>query len=206
MRKVFRYFIKSHGVKKLQVGILVTIGIIISVIIIGILLNPVEKTIEIGDLIDEEIITEKNVTPEIQEKLDEIKKKNLENQYTPKDREWITSGPFQIDRSEYILGEKIFMRIGGLQPNEQGQVIFLRPLNETHHTIYLTIPFDGMQKEGFNYYVEPDLSKMKNICAVEDILGEWIIVLKGTEYENLYFKIINEILPGEEDDYNESVC
>ena len=26
----------------------------------------------------------------------------------------ITSGPFQIDRSEYALGEKIFLRIGGL--------------------------------------------------------------------------------------------
>ena len=47
--------------------------------------------------------------------------------YTPKPREWITSGPFQIDRSEYVLGEKIFLRIGGLNHNEEGEVIFHRP-------------------------------------------------------------------------------
>ena len=39
----------------------------------------------------------------IQEKLDEIEKNKLENVYQPKDREWITSGPFQIDCSEYIF-------------------------------------------------------------------------------------------------------
>ena len=40
--------------------------------------------------------------------IDEIEKINLENEYSPKPREWITSGPFQIDRIKYVLGEKDF--------------------------------------------------------------------------------------------------
>ncbi len=47
-------------------------------------------------------------------------------------RVWQTSGPFQIDREQYVLGELVLMRIGDLQPNEKGQVTFLIPLNETH--------------------------------------------------------------------------
>jgi hypothetical protein len=189
---------------KLQSGLSIGIGVII--IILAISLSSTQQVIEVNDSTNKEIILDEKILPEIQEKLNEIEKTNLENQYTSKDREWITSGPFQIDRSEYILGEKIFMRIGGLQPDEHGQIIFLRPLNETHHTVYLSIPFDGMQKGGFNYYAEPALSKFKNICSVDDILGEWIVVFEETEYKNLYFKIINQILPGEEDDYDVPVC
>ena len=43
-------------------------------------------------------------------KLDEIEKINQKMNISPKPREWITSGPFQIDRSEYVLGEKIFLK------------------------------------------------------------------------------------------------
>jgi hypothetical protein len=192
-------------VKKSQVGISGGIGIITIIVILGVLFNSVEETIEVEDLMGKEIRIEENVLPEIQEKLDEIKKNNLENSYTSKDREWITSGPFQLDRSEYMLGEKIFMRIGGIQPDEKGQVVFFRPLNDTYHSVYLTIPFDGMGKGGFNKYLEPSLSKYKEICSVDDIIGEWMVTFRGTEYENLYFKIINEIEPGEENDYV-SVC
>ena len=34
-----------------------------------------------------------------------------ENPYYPKEREWISSGPFKLDRSEYVLGEKLFVNI-----------------------------------------------------------------------------------------------
>jgi hypothetical protein len=188
-------------VKKSQVGISGGIGIITIIIILGVLFNSVEETIEVEDLMDNEITIDENMLPEIQEKLDVIKKNNLENQYISKDREWITSGPFQLDRSEYLLGEKIFMRTSGIQPNEKGEAIFLRPLNETHHSIYITISFDGMQKGAFNFYVEPALSEFKKICSVDDVLGEWIVVFQGTQYKNLNFEIINQILPGEENDY-----
>ena len=160
---------------------------------------------EVEDTLNKELEPIEEITPEVQEKLDKVEKINLENEYSPKEREWITSGPFQIDRSEYVLGEKIFLVIGGLQQNEKGQIAFLRPHNDTHNKVYQTIPFDGSKKNTFNYYIEPDLSKVNGICSTEDILGEWTVVFRGTNYENLKFKVINQTLPGEEENYK-SVC
>ena len=48
----------------------------------------------------------------------------------PPPRVWQSSGPFEIDRTKYLIGEKIFIRIGELDTNEKGQIAFLRPLNE----------------------------------------------------------------------------
>ena len=101
--------------------------------------------------------------PEIEEKLKEIEETNIENEYSPKPREWMASGPFQVDRKEYVLGEKIFIRAAGLNYDEKGQVAFLRPLNSSHYSVYLTIPFDGAEKPSFNYYLEPQLTKTQRI-------------------------------------------
>ena len=187
----------------------VIIGIITGIsvaIVLGVVLSfEKSDTMEVEDVLNREITPEEEIIPEIQDKLDEIEKINLENEYSPKPREWITSGPFQIDRSEYVIGEKIFLIIGGLQYDEKGQVAFLRPLNDTHYEVYLTIPFDGAKKNAFNYYIQPQLSKARGICSVDDIIGDWTVVFRGTDYPNLKFKITDKILPGEEDSY-ESVC
>jgi hypothetical protein len=184
------------------IGVVSAIGVLI---VLGVVLSfEKSETMEVEDTMDKEIIPEE-VTPEIQAKLDEIEKINIENEYSPKPREWITSGPFQIDRSEYAIGEKIFLIIGGLQYNEKGQVAFLRPLNDTHYEVYQTIPFDGAKKNAFNYYIQPQISKTKGICSVDDITGNWTVVFRGTNYANLKFKITDQILPGEENSYK-SVC
>ena len=167
MRKVFRYFHKNIFVNS-KIVIPIVVGIIISIVGIIAITNQESTTMEVEDILDKELRPNEEMTPQIQEKLDEIEKINLENKYLPKDREWITSGPFQIDRSEYVLGEKIFLRIGGLGFDEIGQVAFLRPLNSTHYEIYLTIPFDGSNKSAFNYYLQPQLSKIRGFCSVED--------------------------------------
>lgn len=171
-----------------------------------VIMNQSEETgsMEVEDAMDKELVpVEENA--EVQEKLDEIEKINLENEYSPKEREWLTSGPFQIDRSEYVLGEKIFLRINGISYDEKGQIVFLRPLNSSHYSVYWTIPFDGAERPAFNYYLEPQLSKIKGYCSVEDFIGDWRVVFRGTDYPNLEFKITEDILPGEEDSY-ESVC
>lgn len=186
---------------------LIPIGAGITIIIIGIFvtINQQTDTIEVEDTLDKEIEPMQEITPEIQAKFDEIEKINLENEYTPKEREWITSGPFQIDRSEYVLGEKIFLRMGGLNYDEKGQIVFLRPLNSTHYSVYLTIPFDGAKKDVFNYYLEPQLSKNRGFCSVEDFIGEWRVVFRGTDYQNLEFRINEKILPGDEENFK-PVC
>jgi len=178
-----------------------SIGIVI-IIIIGLSTNQDPKI--------DEVITE----PEkydtgnqiIDEKLNAITKDANTNNFKPAPREWITSGPFQIDRSQYLIGEKIFIRIGALEPNEIGQIAFLKLANETHYTVYQTIPFDGSTKNSFNVYTDIKLAKTLGLCSIDDILGEWTVVFRGTDYSNIKFNIINQTLPGEENLFSTPVC
>ncbi|QLH03864.1 hypothetical protein C5F47_08125 [Nitrosopumilus cobalaminigenes] len=129
-----------------------------------------------------------------------------EGHFIPAERDWQTSGPFQIDRSQYLLGEKIFLITGDLEENEKGQVAFLKQTNETHYTVFQTIPFDGTKKPMFNYYTDIKLSKVLGLCSVDDVLGEWTVVFRGTNYPNLKFTIINETIPGEGHAFETPVC
>ena len=186
------------------------IGIVGGIAIVAVLglvftFNQESGTMEIETALDRELVPDEDIAPEVQAKLDEIEKINLENEYSPKEREWITSGPFQIDRSEYVVGEKIFLVIGGLEYEEKGQVAFLRPLNDTHKSVYLTVPFDGAKKNAFNYYIQPQLSKTRGLCTVDDIMGDWTVVFRGTDYKNLKFEITDKIIPGDEGSY-QPVC
>ena len=191
--------------KNINIAIPIVVGIIIVIVGVIALTNQESNVIEVEDAFDRELKPNEENTPEIQDKLDEIENINLENEYTPKPREWLTSGPFQIDRSEYILGEKIFVRVDGLSSEEKGQIAFLRPLNDTHRSVYLTISFDGTERNSFNQYFQPQLSKNNGFCTVDDFVGEWRVVFRGTEYANLTFKITEDILPGDESSY-EPVC
>ena len=190
--------------KGLTIGI--TVGVSIFAIILAIVLisSPKSDTEDIAitpvinvtnnvQVVDNQTL---NIENEIQKKLDKIEKIKLENEYSPKEREWLTSGPFQIDRSKYAIGEKIFLIIGGLNENEKGQIAFMRPLNATHYSTYLGIPFDGAAKPEFNYYVEPQISKIKRICSVDDLIGKWTVIFKGTDYPNLNFEITKDVVPG----------
>ena len=193
---------------------LVIIPIAIAIIIIiGISVtsfNEPEAT-EIEDVINKELETNDELTIEIDKKLEGIENnveesKGIETDYDPtRKREWLTSGPFQIDRNEYALGENIFIRMNELESTQKGQIAFLRPQNSTHYSVYLTIPFDGA-KPAFNQYFTPDLSKIKGICSIEDIAGEWTAVFRGTNYDNIKFRVSDTIIvPGEESRY-EPVC
>ena len=185
---------------KNKISVPIVIGVIAVAVAVILISYEQGGTMEVEDAFDKELLPDEN-SPEIQKKIDEIEEIKLENQYTPTEREWITSGPFQIDRSEYIIGEKIFVRIGGLGFEEKGQIAFLKPLNETHYSVYQTIPFDGTKKPEFNYYLQPQLSKVKGYCTIDDFVGEWKVIFRGTNYPNLEFNITDDILPGEESRY-----
>jgi len=102
---------------------------------------------------------------------------------------WVKSGSFEIDKSEYKMGDKIFLSTTNLLPEDKGLVQFLRPINNTHNESYIRIPFDGMDKTQFNYYFEPRLNQLKGICSIDDIAGNWIVKFLGTQYEDINFKI-----------------
>jgi hypothetical protein len=180
------------------IGITASIGIFMVILSVIFVFNQESKVVEVEDTFDKEIQSVK-----IQEKLDVIQRIANTTSYKPLPREWITSGPFQIDRNEYAIGEKIFIRIGGLQFEEIGQIAVMRPLNTTHYSVYLTIPFDESKKAGFNYYLEPQISKTRGICSIDDITGKWVLVFRGTNNPNINFEITEKVVPGTN---TETVC
>ena len=92
-------------------NIVIPIVVGIAIIIVG-AIAMYNQEIEISKLNDEINLENKTTgNPIIDEKLNEIEKKAEENYLDePAPREWITSGPFQIDRTKYLLGEKILLK------------------------------------------------------------------------------------------------
>jgi len=115
------------------------------------------------------------------------------NEETSKNKiedEWIKSGPFEIDKTQYSMGEKIFLSTTNLSPEDKGVAKFLRPINDTHHKSYISIPFDGSKSTQVNFYFEPRFQQYKGICSMNDIAGNWIVKFSGTQYEDINFKIL----------------
>ena len=102
---------------------------------------------------------------------------------------WNRSGPFAINKFQYKLGDKVFLVVNGLSVNDVGRIIIGLP-NGT--TVFQAIPFDGAIKKEFNTYFTPALSKKRQICSTNDIVGDWYIVFKDTNYSPIRFKVINE--------------
>jgi len=175
--------------------IVIPISVIITIVIVVFSLTQIET-------IEKETSSQFEETGKIdsmlqQIKEDKIKNDNSNNKYYPNDREWIASGPFKIDRSEYLLGEKVFVKIDQLSNNEKGEVVVLRPVNSTHHIVYHKMQFNAESQRN-NYYFTPDLSELRGICSVDELIGEWSVVFQGTDYPDLKFKVIAGIVPGYE--------
>jgi len=168
------------------------VGAVIAVTVISIIFLQMYSINEIND--KESIIKE-----DVEEEIEETK-----ITFPPSERDWQTSGPFEIDRSQYLLGENIFLRINPLAPNEKGQIAFMRPLNDTHYSVYITIPFNGSEKDTFNQYFKPALSSARKICTINDLIGDWAVVFQETNYENLSFEIIDKFVPGDEVHYEDA--
>jgi len=203
MVRFLEIFLKEF-LMNLSLLAVIAVGIGILAIISVLVLIPYEKSdVEKIDLFTPDKETQPVETPEIQEKLDKIESTANDNEYKALNRDWQTSGAFQIDRSEYAIGESIFIRIGGLELNEKGQIAVMRPLNATHYTVHFTIPFDEAKKSSTNTYFTPQILKSKGICSVDDLIGKWALVFRGTNYPNLNFNITERVVPGTN---IESVC
>lgn len=109
--------------------------------------------------------------------------------------DWNRSGPFSVNKFEYLIGENVFVVASGLKPHEFGNVIFVMPNGTTR---YITIPFDGSDKSGFNQYFRPGVSAARNICSTDDLVGDWTVVFQGANYRPINFKILNKTLDSNE--------
>jgi hypothetical protein len=186
--------LEKYGVKLLKIIIPITI-----LIIIGIIFGITQQ--EINTDSTEQMPT----SSEIDLLLEEVRNEKITNDesdqpFIPELRTWPTSGPFKIDRSEYRLGEKIFVNIDELGITDKGEVVVLRPINSTDHIKYHVMPFDGTAERN-NYYFTPDLSELRGICSVDELIGDWKIKFLGTNYQDLEFKVTEKIIPGFEERY-----
>jgi hypothetical protein len=135
---------------------------------------------------------------------DKIKNQQSENPYEPKEREWVSSGPFKLDRSEYVLGERLFINLDHLDKNTKGEMIFTKIINNTHTYQYKKIQFDG-SKPQYNFYIGMNLNQQRGLCNADQLIGNWELRFEGTNYESIKFKVLDQILPGSEKLY-EPVC
>ena len=135
---------------------------------------------------------------------DRIKNEQSENPYVPPEREWISSGPFKLDRSEYVLGERLFVNLDYVDENTKGEMIFTKIINDTHVYQYKKIKFDGSKPQQ-NFYIGMNLNYARGLCNIDQLVGNWELRFEGTNYESIKFKVLDEILPGSERNY-EAVC
>ena len=181
----------------------IVIPIFVAITIIVIIFNLTQnETVE-------EQIEELESSSEIQNMLETIRKEksdndNSDNPYMPKEQEWITSGPFKIDRSEYVLGELIFINVEKMDKDTKGQMAFHKWINNTHGYTYKEISFDGSKPQQ-NMYLRLNLDEYKGICSADMLTGNWELFFDGTNFESLKFKVADQIIPGMEKRY-ESVC
>ena len=180
--------------------IVIPISVIVMIVIVVFSLTQ-------NEIIEKELSSEMNDGSKIQNITDKIKEDKIKNDnsnqpYYPVEREWIKSGPFQMDRSEYALGEKIFVNIQNLRNNEKGTMVFTKIINSTHIFEYKKIGFDGSKPQR-NFYLSIDLFDKRGICTTDQLIGDWEIKFVGDkgEFESIVFKITNEIVPGKYNRY-----
>ena len=182
----------------------IVIPIFVAIAIVVVIFNLTQT-----EITEEQTPTQFKETNEVGNMLEKIKEDkiindNSENPYFPKDREWIESGPFQIDRSEYVLGEKIFVNIINLPKNVKGEMIFSKIINSTHSYEYKKMQFDGSKLQQ-NFYLGFTLNPARGLCTADMLIGNWELIFDETVYESLKFKVKNQIIPGMEKQYK-PVC
>jgi len=158
---------------------------------------------------DENQITQVNEADEINalyEKIenDKIRNDESESPYAPAKRDWPSSGPIKIDRSQYVLGEKVFINFDAMNENMRGKLIISKITNFTHGQIYKTIDFKGGESQKNVYFgIYPSLSRQ--FCTTDDLVGDWEVIFQGVNLEPIQFKVIDKRIPGM--DYSfEPVC
>jgi len=103
----------------------------------------------------------------------------------------------KINKDKYLVGEKIFFSVQGIPMGLKDAVNFYTP----EGILFVQYEFDGNEKTNFKHYWKPSLSKQRDICDIEQIIGEWTVLFAGLPNEKLYFEVTNEILPGHEEYY-----
>lgn len=102
------------------------------------------------------------------------------------------SGPFAINKSQYKIGEYVFMVVSNLQPSDVGKIVIVDPKGD----IYDNIPFNGTMKSSFHYYFKPNTQAILKLCKPTDLVGNWKFAFQGVPYQPLKFNVTNDWIQG----------
>ena len=108
-------------------------------------------------------------------------------------------GPLQINKDKYLLGENVYVIVKDLRPMDKGQIDFFTPEGK----LYDTIGFNGEVKDFHKKYFKPQLLKSKDLCKKEQLVGQWTVMFRGYEEAKLYFEMLPDILPNQENHFVE---
>ena len=179
---------------ELKTVILIILAIIALVTILIFNMNQQEINQEKSDVKD----------PQIEKLLDAIRDTKIQNEqsenpYVPRVPKWDNiSGPFMIDNDEYWLGQKVFVNISGLDVNDKGSIDVFIPddITKNYMILYSSMKFDGSRDLQNNYYFTPKLSAFNAICNSDQLIGDWVMKFKGTQYPDLIFTVVDKKVPG----------
>ena len=97
--------------------------------------------------------------------------------------QWVTSGPFSINKSQYKLGENVFMIVSDLKPTDVGLINVVDPKGDT----YSTIPFNGTMKSSFKQFFKPNTLASLGLCNATSLVGHWKVIFVGVPYKPIPF-------------------
>ena len=211
--KVFTDFeIKNNVKNKTILPLIIIIIGIIGIISFNLIQNETDENqieSQVNETDENQIESQVNETDEINslyKKIEEDKNRNdaLDSPYVPVKRDWPSSGPIKIDRSQYVLGEKVFINFDAMNENISGKLIISKITNFTHGQIYKTIDFRGGESQKNVYFgIYPSLSRQ--FCTVDDLVGDWEVMFEGVNLQSIQFKVMDKMIPGMDDSF-EPVC
>ena len=108
-------------------------------------------------------------------------------------------GPLQINKDKYLLGENVYVILKDLRPQDKGTVQFFTPGG----ILYDEMGFNGENRDFQKKYFKPGLLKSKNLCEREQLVGTWTVMFEGYEQAKLYFQMMPDILPNQENHFVE---
>ena len=108
-------------------------------------------------------------------------------------------GPLQINKDKYLLGENVYVILSNLRPQDKGAVEFFTPGG----ILFDTMNFNGGERDYGKKYFKPQLLKSKNLCEKEQLVGTWTVMFRGYDMAKLYFEVLPDILPNQENHFVE---
>ncbi len=108
----------------------------------------------------------------------------------------------KINKDRYLLGENVYVTITEIPMELKTRVLFYTPSGVQFYEINI----DGERNSGFKQYFKPQLLKNRNLCDVNDLIGQWTVMFENNPYERLNFEMTGEYLPEQEKHYDPITC